>query len=157
MNSTNAVFDILKNVPSGVKLYCTLIGEVTVCDLKENLITVKNEGDIKITLNEKGCIILEGVTYPKCVLFPSEEELSWDGWQITLFRNAYQTNNKLFIKFKDEVYLAEPEFGNEISWNIINSKCKISSIKTKDIKECVFPSTEEINDFITKTINFLKL
>lgn len=156
MNSTNVVFDILKNAPIGIKLYCDLAEEVTLSKIhfKERLITVKCEkGNEEITLNENGCLIVNKTTYPRCILFPSEGDTSWDGWQETLFKQAERKG--LIIKnndFKDKnIFLIQYD---GYCWYSIDSENTIGQIDKKYLKQYGFPSAEEKKKFITEITNY---
>ena len=152
MNSTNVVFDILKNAPIGIKLYCDLSGEVTLSSiqLKERQIVVETENGEKITLNETGCLVVGKITYTRCILFPTEGDTSWDGWQITLFKTK-----ELIVKNHDDgkLYLIQYQYNADL-WYAIDTENKITTLFKRDLKQYEFPTMDERKKFITEITNY---
>jgi hypothetical protein len=150
MNSTNVVFDILKNAPIGIKLYCNISGEVTLCGTqsKERLITVETENGEKITLNETGCLVVGKITYTRCILFPTEGDTSWDGWQEALFEEK-----DLIVKNHDsgKLYLIQNSID---SWYTVNTENQITALPKRDLKQYEFPTLDEKKKFITEITNY---
>ena len=150
MNSTNVVFDILKNAPIGIKLYCDLSGRVTLCGTqsKERLITVETENGEKITLNETGCLVVGKITYTRCILFPTEGDTSWDGWQEALFEEK-----DLIAKNRDsgKLYLIQNSID---SWYTVNTENQITALPKRDLKQYEFPTLDEKKKFITEITNY---
>ena len=150
MNSTNVVFDILKNAPIGIKLYCDLSGKVTLCETqsKERLIIVETENGEKITLNETGCLVVGKIIYTRCILFPTEGDTSWDGWQEALFEEK-----DLIAKNRDngKLYLIQNSID---SWYTVNTENQITALPKRDLKQYEFPTIDEKKKFITEITNY---
>ena len=102
------IAEILKNCPSGTKLYSTIHGEVELVNVYNNRIRCKFYTDINfinISFTSDGRWI-ENVG--ECVLFPSKENRDWSKFKIPFkdgdivaFDNPYRTCLEIFI-FKDK-------------------------------------------------------
>lgn len=85
MNDNMNLIEILKNVPRGTKLYCTIYGEVILdsLSLEEKRIYVKiydnkyNTQDLDFLLSDGRLLDNEG----ECILFPSKEQRDWSKWK----------------------------------------------------------------------------
>lgn len=100
------IAELLKNCPSGTKLYSTIHGEVGLVDVYNNRIRCKfYSGNNFISFTSDGRWI-ENVG--ECVLFPSEENRDWCTFQIpfkdgdiVVFDNPHRERLEIFI-FKDK-------------------------------------------------------
>lgn len=79
------IAEILKNVPTGTKLYSPLFGDVTFVSVDSNndypIIIRANLNGIFDGFTETGCYCVD---YPdaECVLFPSKENRDWSTFMI---------------------------------------------------------------------------
>lgn len=79
------IAEILKNVPKGTKLYCTIVGDVELLEINDGFkypIRVKHcNSETCSTFSEEGKISIE---YPnsECILFPSKENRDWSTFKV---------------------------------------------------------------------------
>lgn len=69
---------ILKDAPKGMKLYSPLFGEVEFIE-GESMITVKDINGVIHMFFTDGKF--SNLTDAECLLFPSKEVRTWEGWQ----------------------------------------------------------------------------
>lgn len=84
--------EILKDAPKGLKLWCDVLGDVTLGEIDKNREIFPigiNGANLSMSVTKTGAFHIagEGDTgdiYP-CVLWPCESHRSWENWQVILF------------------------------------------------------------------------
>lgn len=82
--------EILKDAPQGLKLYSLTHGEVTLNKVDPVLkyypiITIDKQHDITDEFSKDGKLYYD-YEDAECILFPTREHRTWDGWQSVLFQ-----------------------------------------------------------------------
>jgi hypothetical protein len=72
---------LLKNCPTGTRLYSPLFGEVKLDDASGMICVTTKYGSSKC-FTETGCYYVDNETFStECLLFPSKECRTWEGWE----------------------------------------------------------------------------
>ena len=83
MNENLNLIEILKDCPSGTKLYSTVYGEVELVNVFTNNVTYPIE--IKTVNNKNVNLTKEGrlyANYGECLLFPSKDQRDWSKFKV---------------------------------------------------------------------------
>ena len=84
MNENLNLIEILKEVPKGTKLYCTIWGDVELVDVQPLWIKCKTPKGNEWTFEPDGKLSAGALGNGECVLFPSKEQRDWSKFKLDL-------------------------------------------------------------------------
>ena len=84
MNEDLNLIEILKEVPKGTKLYCTIWGDVELVDVQPLWIKCKTPKGNEWTFEPDGKLSAGALGNGECVLFPSKEQRDWSKFKLDL-------------------------------------------------------------------------
>ena len=84
MNENLNLIEILKEVPKGTKLYCTIWGDVELVDVQPLWIKCKTPKGNEWTFEPDGKLSAGALGNGECVLFPSKEQRDWRKFKLDL-------------------------------------------------------------------------
>ena len=84
MNEDLNLLEILKEVPKGTKLYCTIWGDVELVDVQPLWIKCKTPKGNEWTFEPEGKLSAGALGNGECVLFPSKDQRDWSEFKVDL-------------------------------------------------------------------------
>jgi hypothetical protein len=130
------IAELLKNAPYGTELWCTLYGEVYFISIDSSSyypikLGLKNS-NTKVKLDKYGRYY-DNFEEGECILFPSKDYRTWEGWKIStspkfkvgdwiIFDSKYTIPMQITsVKQKDGIYVCKTIEGLYGNYNIANT------------------------------------
>ncbi len=101
------VADYLKNAPKGIKLYSPICGECTFNYIdKEEVIHALYDDNFPIAFTKYGQFNIDGFD-GECLLFPSKEVRTWEGYQIPSPHCDFKPFDKIVCRYENHIWIAD--------------------------------------------------